>query len=193
MDNESNPIHFIKGSIEKYNRIKVGSNVCFQLTYSNGKLLACHITNIHKSTHKLKYFIYIDRKNNSYVKLKTIKRWSIAESVDFLPYWKANKNILKNNCLICLDDYEDNNELTTLPCLHFFHKNCILKWLDSHVTCPICKNQAIKEAKHPIMSEPPFLFSIQSPRIYDVEQFYENIGNSYLLLHPPVRILSYNF
>jgi len=43
-----------------------------------------------------------------------------------------------NVCMICLGDYEKGNAVRTLPCGHFFHGDCIKKWLSqSSVNCPI--------------------------------------------------------
>ena len=43
-------------------------------------------------------------------------------------------------CLVCLTEYEDNEEIRTMPCLHFFHRRCIDKWLlECGSKCPICK------------------------------------------------------
>ena len=33
------------------------------------------------------------------------------------------------SCLICMSDFEANDTLRTLPCLHRFYMNCIDKWL----------------------------------------------------------------
>jgi hypothetical protein len=41
-------------------------------------------------------------------------------------------------CRICLLDYEEVDELCTLPCAHLFHKDCIQQWLSSNsTTCPL--------------------------------------------------------
>jgi len=51
-----------------------------------------------------------------------------------------------SSCLVCLTEYEDNEELRTMPCLHFFHKKCIDKWLlERSSTCPICKFNVKKD------------------------------------------------
>ncbi|CAN6331595.1 unnamed protein product [Urochloa humidicola] len=42
-------------------------------------------------------------------------------------------------CCICLARYVDNDELRLLPCGHFFHKDCVDKWLKINALCPLCK------------------------------------------------------
>ena len=50
-------------------------------------------------------------------------------------------------CLICLDEYVNNDNVIYLPCFHIFHKNCIIQWIKKHANCPLCKiniNEIIK-------------------------------------------------
>ena len=45
-------------------------------------------------------------------------------------------------CSICLGELEESEELTTLPCKHIFHKDCIHGWLVHKgivASCPLCK------------------------------------------------------
>ncbi|KAJ4828249.1 hypothetical protein Tsubulata_051260 [Turnera subulata] len=42
-------------------------------------------------------------------------------------------------CCICLAKYSNNDELRELPCSHFFHKDCVDKWLKINASCPLCK------------------------------------------------------
>ncbi|KAL6544279.1 hypothetical protein OROGR_010776 [Orobanche gracilis] len=42
-------------------------------------------------------------------------------------------------CCICLAKYVNNDELRELPCFHFFHKECVDKWLKINASCPLCK------------------------------------------------------
>lgn len=45
-----------------------------------------------------------------------------------------------NQCVICLDDYNNGVWLCGLPCGHSFHQSCIHTWLnrDNHY-CPVCR------------------------------------------------------
>ena len=54
----------------------------------------------------------------------------------------------KKQCLICLEDFKNGDKTIMLPCIHFFHSNCIKNWLLSQNTCPICKFKLIKNNVH---------------------------------------------
>mmetsp|Transcript_23148 Transcript_23148/g.34832 ORF Transcript_23148/g.34832 Transcript_23148/m.34832 type:complete len:133 (+) Transcript_23148:571-969(+) len=47
------------------------------------------------------------------------------------------------SCSICLQPFEDGEEVRTIPCLHQFHADCVDRWLTSSATCPVCKFSAI--------------------------------------------------
>ena len=57
---------------------------------------------------------------------------------DRFPVWKSERVDSTNNCCICCDTYKHGEEIRSLPCLHYFHSNCIDPWLISKHTCPIC-------------------------------------------------------
>ncbi|KAK0595179.1 hypothetical protein LWI29_004299 [Acer saccharum] len=44
-------------------------------------------------------------------------------------------------CCICLARYADNDELRELSCQHFFHVECVDKWLKINASCPLCKTE----------------------------------------------------
>merc|ERR1712060_323195 len=49
-------------------------------------------------------------------------------------------------CMVCLIEYEADEELRTMPCMHFFHKECIDKWLlERGSTCPVCNFNVRKD------------------------------------------------
>ena len=52
----------------------------------------------------------------------------------------------ENNCIICIGDFEIGDKVTSLPCLHVFHTECIKSWLQSKNHCPICKYNITEEA-----------------------------------------------
>eukprot|EP00435_Cladocopium_sp_Y103_P063120 s1341_g24.t1 len=46
----------------------------------------------------------------------------------------------ESSCSICLEQYQDGNLLTELPnCGHFFHVECIGRWLRANNQCPLCR------------------------------------------------------
>lgn len=45
----------------------------------------------------------------------------------------------KAECTICIDDMHLGDEVTVLPCNHWFHGECVVLWLKEHNTCPICR------------------------------------------------------
>lgn len=43
------------------------------------------------------------------------------------------------SCPICSEDFEVGLPVTQLPCSHIFHHDCVMPWLESKRTCPICR------------------------------------------------------
>jgi len=46
---------------------------------------------------------------------------------------------IEKTCRICLEHYEDGEELRFLPCFHRYHKDCVDRWFQMSSKCPICK------------------------------------------------------
>ena len=42
-------------------------------------------------------------------------------------------------CAVCQDSYHLGQDVLWVPCDHVFHRDCILPWLKSSSTCPICR------------------------------------------------------
>lgn len=45
-------------------------------------------------------------------------------------------------CLVCLDDYNPEDELRVLTCKHTFHQGCVDRWLETgRNNCPACRTK----------------------------------------------------
>ncbi|KAJ8607334.1 hypothetical protein MRB53_040352 [Persea americana] len=69
-------------------------------------------------------------------------------------------------CSICMDNVVKGEEVTVLPCKHWFHGQCIEAWLREHDTCPVCRtgitprdgpqNTARSPTQAPLHNRDPF-------------------------------------
>jgi len=67
-----------------------------------------------------------------------------VKSIDKLPvvaYTGQDLPSDQTSCAICMADFETEEELKWLQCSHYFHKECIDKWLSVGTTCPVCKGE----------------------------------------------------
>ncbi|OMP05937.1 Zinc finger, RING-type [Corchorus olitorius] len=58
-------------------------------------------------------------------------------SIEALPTIKVEGS--GKDCSICLEEFKINEEARQMPCKHFFHSNCVEKWLRIHGSCPVCR------------------------------------------------------
>jgi hypothetical protein len=47
----------------------------------------------------------------------------------------------KCHCAICREAFCAGYAVTSLPCRHEFHHQCIVQWLQSNCSCPICRHR----------------------------------------------------
>lgn len=45
------------------------------------------------------------------------------------------------DCSICHEEFEQGNIALKLPCAHAYHETCVMSWLESHHTCPMCRHE----------------------------------------------------
>jgi len=69
-----------------------------------------------------------------------VKKGMSAEEIAKMPVEvHSNEVDGSHSCTVCISEYEDGESLRKLPCGHKFHVECIDTWMDSNITCPICK------------------------------------------------------
>jgi hypothetical protein len=63
------------------------------------------------------------------------------EDLQHLPRSKVSQQHVDNEsqCTTCMDQFNLNEEVGELGCHHIFHPDCIIPWLRSHNTCPVCR------------------------------------------------------
>ena len=60
---------------------------------------------------------------------------------------KYNKEDFKQNteCIICFCEYGPDDDVSPLPCGHYFHAECIENWVKDNPTCPMCRAEITPE------------------------------------------------
>lgn len=62
-----------------------------------------------------------------------------GDAIAALPTCAIHKET-HNSCAICLEKYEINDIVCTLPkCDHVFHRLCCEQWLSKKAICPVCR------------------------------------------------------
>jgi len=73
--------------------------------------------------------------------LEVIKATQMAE-------YTKNGRIAENTverCLICLSEYEEEENVRVLTCRHAFHKDCVDTWMEKgRNNCPACRTKGVK-------------------------------------------------
>ena len=77
-------------------------------------------------------------KKNKGLNNETIEKFPVSKIKNIHELSENNKK-----CLICLDEFINNQDSIILPCIHIFHSNCIKKWMKRENFCPLCKNKII--------------------------------------------------
>ncbi|GAC94224.1 zinc finger containing protein [Pseudozyma hubeiensis SY62] len=58
---------------------------------------------------------------------------------------KVTENMAER-CLVCLEDWQDDDDCRVLACRHAFHTLCVDRWMTSSSnTCPMCRRQGVSK------------------------------------------------
>ena len=70
------------------------------------------------------------------------------DAIKSLPKRPVEESMLGNDgqaeCSICMESVSIGEEVTFLPCKHWFHEQCVTAWLKEHDTCPHCRQGITK-------------------------------------------------
>ena len=55
------------------------------------------------------------------------------------------KRLINDECPICIEPFEENDELYQLKCNHIFHTKCISEWININNICPNCREVVITD------------------------------------------------
>ena len=51
---------------------------------------------------------------------------------------RVTENTL-DKCLVCLDEWQEDDDCRVLSCKHVFHASCVDQWLENNSnSCPLC-------------------------------------------------------
>ena len=81
-----------------------------------------------------------DGGERNYISELESKEKDLDTILKFLPIYELKeKQKCNNSCVICLSEFEVGDKISTIPCFHVFHTKCIQEWLETNLTCPVCK------------------------------------------------------
>lgn len=61
--------------------------------------------------------------------------------IEFEHFSYESQDGKKDECSICLVDFETNDSVVALKCKHLFHKTCIVEWSSHKAECPNCREK----------------------------------------------------
>lgn len=105
--------------------------------------------------------------NNTPYKLKPAS----ANDISYLKICKLDFELLDDECSICRDNILINDSYIQLEnCCHYFHDQCLMKWLTLQDWCPACR-----EPIHANKSSVPRHQSYGHHRIETIDESFEGI------------------
>ncbi|GAA5986467.1 hypothetical protein JCM10908_003765 [Rhodotorula pacifica] len=75
------------------------------------------------------------------------------DMIEKLPRLKINQQVLDmdsiTTCGVCLDAFQLEDAAVALPCKHLYHEDCLVPWLKTSGTCPICRYALVPQPGQP--------------------------------------------
>ena len=65
---------------------------------------------------------------DDYLKNKKIKKRKIKED-----------ELILSECSICLENYNKGDKISILSCGHYYHSECLNRWIEKKEECPLCR------------------------------------------------------
>jgi len=78
-----------------------------------------------------------------------------VSAIEALPVVKITEQHLMNDmhCPVCKEIFEVGGDVMELPCKHLYHSDCIVRWLNLHNTCPVCRYELCDESDKDLPGE----------------------------------------
>lgn len=75
----------------------------------------------------------------------------ILNLIPLLPVRKleSKDTLPEGHCTVCLEEWEEGDEVKALPCMHDFHSVCIDPWLANTGKCPLCQREILNWEEQP--------------------------------------------
>ena len=66
-----------------------------------------------------------------------------SKVIEELENTKEEATGVEEPCPICFMEFEKGEEMYRLKCRHLFHKDCLAKWLEQQLSCPMCRAEVL--------------------------------------------------
>ena len=126
-DTTNSPLYYASAYVFISNIVYIGLTICFGCF---GCLMYCFMSSL----------------TNEYPGDESRNR-TIVHLVDDISDLQLFSNVLKMNqlyqqttCVICFENFNNNDQIRILNCNHYFHDQCINEWLTKNPNCPVCRN-----------------------------------------------------
>ena len=73
----------------------------------------------------------------------SVNKGLAKDKIKKIPVKPFHKALFDDNldCIICMEKFEEGEQVKQLNCGHIFHGDCIDKWLEKEKKCPFCKSE----------------------------------------------------